>query len=129
VKPFEFRQEGKPYGGFDVERHNVELDIDETLYARIKLCQKTILDLMKLGANPYSLEIWYGFYAYEQDWGVEGDDPDNGPEVDSECEMIRIMDHEILLTYYEDNREGVYWETDIVPIKLLDEHFATQEKS
>jgi hypothetical protein len=129
VKPYEFRMEAVAHGGFDVASHNVELDIDELLYKRIKRCQAVILELDNDGARPYCLEIWHGFYAYEQSWDDSLDEVVNGAGVRSECEMIRVMDNEILLTHHSKYHDGVYWETDILPMHKLDDHFTKKGKT
>ncbi len=129
VEPFERTIESNPFGGFDEATHNVVIVVDEALYKRIKRCQAILQDLEQEGFNTYSLSFWYGFMVYEQDWGVEGDDPDNGAEVDTECDELRVFTTEYEFTYYRDGWENVSWCTERLSIKELDQHFAKKESA
>ena len=43
--------------------------------------------------------------------------------VRSECQLMRIMDNEVLFTHHDKYVDGVYWETEDLPLAKIAEAF------
>lgn len=114
-----------PRGGFDIEDHTVAVLISEEQYRRMKELQSLVIAQSKGPLGVTCIEAYDDVEAYEVSFNDQ-DEKVHGERVRTEGDRLHVLDDGIHWTYCGKNRDGVYWETDLILFKDLDNHFKEQ---
>ena len=113
-------------GGFDQPDHLCVIIMERQTWELIKKHAKYVKD------NPglYGVEMWFMYYTHKHVTDDDGNPqfPENYDDetVRSECQLMRIMDNEVLFTHFDKYVEGVSWETEDLPLTKIAEAFGEQ---